>query len=263
MNAQTPRGRWRPVRTADGSWTLAHPVHGETCHSTSGAWTEARERHARPCELHDFAGSELRLLDVGCGLGLSLAAALEALAERGASLAACSLELDPTVLVAALELYDSEELRRGPWEPFHRPVRQAMARALKRPEQAAVEGVEMGQRGRLWLLLGDARERLAGFEAIERFDAVFLDPFSPRREPDLWQPGFLAEIAGRMAPGSLLSTYSAASGVRRALLAAGLRVGRGPRVGRKAEGTLASPDRELAALREERDRGPDQGPGGR
>jgi tRNA U34 5-methylaminomethyl-2-thiouridine-forming methyltransferase MnmC len=51
-----------------------------------------------------------------------------------------------------------------------------------------------------------------------------------------------------MAPGGLLSSYSAALPVRAGLAAAGLRVGVGARVGTKSSGTLASPDRTLAPL---------------
>jgi tRNA U34 5-methylaminomethyl-2-thiouridine-forming methyltransferase MnmC len=104
--------------------------------------------------------------------------------------------------------------------------------------------------GSIRLVLGDARETLPALDRDLRFDAVFLDPFSPRVEPDLWTPPFLAEIARRMAPGSILSTYSAATAVRAGLLAAGLRVGPGGRVGTKSEGTLASPDLPLASFGE-------------
>jgi tRNA U34 5-methylaminomethyl-2-thiouridine-forming methyltransferase MnmC len=93
-------------------------------------------------------------------------------------------------------------------------------------------------------VLGDARETLPR-QGAGAFDAVFLDAFSPRVEPELWQPEFLREIARRLAPGSLLSTYSAAVAVRAGLCAAGLRVGPGARVGTKAAGTLASPDLPL------------------
>ena len=73
-------GGWVERRTADGSSTLAHPVHGETLHSVAGAWTQARERYARECRLRERA-LELRaegratlfLCDVGTGLGLNLA----------------------------------------------------------------------------------------------------------------------------------------------------------------------------------------------
>ena len=87
-----------------------------------------------------------------------------------------------------------------------------------------------------------------GTSAEPLFDAVFLDPFSPSREPDLWQEPFLAAIADRMAPGARLSTYCARYSVRLGLARAGLHVGLGPRVGKKAEGTLASPQANLPPL---------------
>jgi len=237
---------WIERRTADGSSTLAHPAHGETLHSVSGAWTQARERYARECRLRERAHglaragvTTLRLCDMGTGLGLNLAAALEALDGTGIALEAWSFERDGDLLArVAREPREPADLER-----WHGVVREGLARAL--PDQdVARSGVPLGA-GRLHLLLGDARESIAVLPAELRFDAVFLDPFSPRVEPDLWQPAFLAALARHMAPGSILSTYSAATAVRAALVAAGLRVGLGARVGEKREGTLASPDRDL------------------
>jgi chorismate dehydratase len=294
--------RWIEQRTDDGSFTLAHPVHGETYHSTSGAWTQARERYAGGCRLRERAlelaadgRRALRLLDIGTGLGLNLAAALEALDGTGVLLEATSLERDAELLAhAAASARDPASLER-----WHAPVRTALRAALAETSKAALEPaalepgalepgtlepgtlqlgalqlgtlelgtlevgtlevgtlevgtldmgtLELGA-GRLRLLVGDASSALTRLPASERFDAVFLDPFSPRVEPDLWSAPFLARIAERMAPGSVLSTYSAATAVRAVLHAAGLRVGRGARVGHKREGTLASPDRDLPPL---------------
>jgi chorismate dehydratase len=218
---------WRALGTADGSATLVHPVHGEACHSRAGAWQEARERYAQACRLPEFRGETFRLLDVGTGLRLNLAAALEALEGTGAGLEAVTLERDPSVIEAGLALHQPPEVER--W--------------LERVR----EGIESDS---IHLLLGDARETLPALDRELRFDAVFLDPFSPRVEAELWTSGFLAEVARRMAPGSLLSTYSAATVVRAGLLAAGLRVGPGGRVGTKGEGTLASPDLTLESFGE-------------
>lgn len=237
---------WSEAPTADGSWTLFNTSVGEACHSSSGAWQQALERYARAARLGERArAGELgacRLLDIGTGLGLNLAAALAVLDASGVPLHALTLEVDPEVVERGLALYERAELARGPWEPWHARVRPALRAALARPGRT----VELG-RGALELRLGDARATLlAG--APGPFDAVFLDPFSPRRSAALWEDGFLGEVARRMARGSWLSTYSAAFRVRLALARAGLHVGRGPRVGRKGEGTLASPDRDPPAL---------------
>lgn len=239
---------WVRVETGDGSVTLAHPAHGQTCHSRAGAWTEARERYASACRLKERARTlaregcrAFRLCDVGTGLGLNLAAALEALEGTGLALDAVSFEIDPRVI--------EETLRLGPapiseLERRHAPVRVALARALEAPLGAPIEL----EGGSLRLFLGDARATLGLLEPRHAFDAVFLDPFSPAVDPPLWEREFLAALARRMAPGSLLSTYTVSLGVRAALHAAGLTVGLGPRVGTKAEGTLAGPAAVLEAL---------------
>ncbi len=239
--------RWIERRTADGSSTLAHGGHGETFHSLSGAWTQARQRYAAECRLRERAlelastGTRtLRLLDIGTGLGFNLAAALEALAGTGVELDATSLECDADLLArVAAEPREPADL-----EIWHAPVRAALRSALAEPdaEVVALAG------GRLCLRIGDARSSLAALPDGALFDAVFLDPFSPRVEPDLWSRAFLAEVARRMAPGSRLSTYSAATEVRVGLHAAGLRVGLGAGVGEKREGTVASPDLEVPSF---------------
>jgi chorismate dehydratase len=238
---------WIEQRTADGSSTFAHPVHGEAGHSLDGAWTQARERYARDAriraralELEAAGVRELRLLDVGTGLGLNLAAALEALTGTGVALRATSLEIDADVLRLAIA---------GPREPadlevHHARVRNAIASALEHGTSAPIPPSGWT----LELHLGDAREALGRLDPMRRFDAVFLDPFSPKVEPDLWSRAFLAAVAARMASGAMLSTYSAATAVRVGLAAAGLVVGAGGRVGRKREGTLASLDVLLPAF---------------
>jgi tRNA U34 5-methylaminomethyl-2-thiouridine-forming methyltransferase MnmC len=231
-----PRNPWTALVTADGSWTLLHPVHGEACHSRSGAWRQARERYASACRIAEHRGGRIRLLDVGTGAGLNLAAAL---ASASAELHAVTLERDRSVVEAGLALEQPPEVDR-----WLAPVRAALLEAL-----AGADDVPLGS-GRLRLILGDARETLRSLPEDLRFDAVFLDSFSPRVEPELWQPEFLREIARRMAPGSVLSTYSASLSVRAGLRAAGLQVAPGPRVGTKSSGTIASPDVELGSFDE-------------
>ena len=248
-----PPHAWLPLRTADGSTTLLSRDLDQACHSRHGAWSEAWERYAQPARLAERARSEklerLRLLDVGTGLGWNLSAALEALRGTGVVLDALTLELDRGVIEAALALARSGELAPPELARRHAPVAAALERALADP-QVGEAGVPLGEAGRLRLLLGDAARRLAALEPTEHFDAVFLDPFSPRVDPPLWEEGFLAEIAGRMDSGAILTTYSASMEVRARLARAGLEVGLGPRVGGKSEGTLAGRGVNLPELPE-------------
>jgi tRNA U34 5-methylaminomethyl-2-thiouridine-forming methyltransferase MnmC len=253
-------GPWKALQTEDGSWTLVESGLGQACHAREGAWTEARERYAGPTRLRERALAAdsppcLRLLDVGTGLGWNIAAALEALRGTGCALEVVTLERDRRVIEACLELRAQGPLGAPQADAFQRPVAAALAESLADLQTAEVRGVALPGGGRLHLWLGDGRETLANcaFPAAwpspcSGFDAVFLDPFSPGVDPSLWEAGFLGQIAARMAPGSLLSTYSASARVRARLMAAGLVVGLGPRVGAKAEGTLASPDLALPGL---------------
>ncbi len=236
---------WKRITTADGSWTLEHPEHGEACHSRYGAWMEARERYCIPCELNELAGErdEVRLLDVGTGLGLNIAAALEVAAAQNTPLRVVTLERSRDVLLTAIEIgladpsLATEDSSNAAGE-LHRVVLSTIADAL------GSEGTEVPFSGRpdlgsLRLLLGDARDTLPALAPDQKFDVCFLDPFSHRKEPELWSPPFLAEVAGRLAEDGRLSTYSASVRVRAGLIAAGLTVGLGPRVAKKAAGTVA------------------------
>lgn len=78
---------------------------------------------------------------------------------------------------------------------------------------------------------GDARETLPGWRG--RADAWALDGFAPARNPEMWEPGLLAAVAARTAPGGTCATYSAAGAVRAGLEAAGFRVERVAGFGRK------------------------------
>lgn len=76
------------------------------------------------------------------------------------------------------------------------------------------------------IVLADAREALPRWPG--RADAWFLDGFSPARNPELWGPDLMAEVARHTAPGGSFATYTAAGHVRRALEGTGFVVRRLP-----------------------------------
>jgi tRNA 5-methylaminomethyl-2-thiouridine biosynthesis bifunctional protein len=79
-----------------------------------------------------------------------------------------------------------------------------------------------GGRVCLTLLVGDARQTLRALDA--RMDAWFLDGFAPEKNPQLWEPDVLREVAAHSMPGATFGTYTAAGAVRRALEQVGFRV---------------------------------------
>lgn len=247
MSAQ----RWRREWTADGSPTLVHPGHGEACHNRVGAWLESHVRYVLACRLPERfaerAGTELRLCDVGTGLGLNLSAALAAAEEGGGVLIATSFESDRDVLDEAAS-WCAEGGVQGPAARWWPVVQAALAQAR---EQGA-GFVELGERHRLRLILGDARTELAALPADERFDACFFDPFSAASDAGLWTADFLLECARRLAPGGRLSTYSERADARLAWAAAGLAVAEGEPLGRKRAGTVALRARSEAEFEAQR-----------
>jgi tRNA U34 5-methylaminomethyl-2-thiouridine-forming methyltransferase MnmC len=87
------------------------------------------------------------------------------------------------------------------------------------------------------VIIGDARATLAGWDG--QADAWFLDGFAPAKNPQLWDPALMDEVARHTAPGGTAATYTAAGHVRRALAAAGFAVDRRPGFGRKKHMTVA------------------------
>jgi chorismate dehydratase len=215
----------RRILTEDGSPTLFSAEYGETYHNLSGAFLESRERYVEPCRVAERArAGGVRILDVGFGLGFNLALAWSEVRRSApaARLRIVSLEKSPI----CADLW--RELAAGLPDPA---VIDGVARLLAAGE------LEEGPVS-LKLSVGRAEDTIE--RVGERFDCVFLDPFSPDRNPELWTPGFLSAVRRRVDRGAILSTYSAAVRVRVALLRAGWRIGAGPRVGRKSSGTLAS-----------------------
>lgn len=70
-------------------------------------------------------------------------------------------------------------------------------------------------------------------------DAIFLDGFAPRANPDMWSPAVLAEIARCAAPDATAATWAASGMVRRNLMAAGFSVEKRPGFAGKREMTVA------------------------
>ena len=68
---------------------------------------------------------------------------------------------------------------------------------------------------------------------------MFLDPFSPPKNPELWTESFFREVKKLMKPKAILATYSCARIVRDNLKKAGFIVKDGPIIGRRSPSTLA------------------------
>ncbi|MGA9992127.1 MAG: FAD-dependent 5-carboxymethylaminomethyl-2-thiouridine(34) oxidoreductase MnmC [Thiobacillaceae bacterium] len=84
----------------------------------------------------------------------------------------------------------------------------------------------------LTLLFGEVQEL---DQLVLQADALYLDGFSPARNPAMWSPEVMHILARKAAPGARVATWSVAAEVRRNLEAAGFRVEKRPGFGAKRE----------------------------
>jgi tRNA U34 5-methylaminomethyl-2-thiouridine-forming methyltransferase MnmC len=215
--------------TDDGSYTFFSDEFGETFHSSSGAKQEAEGKFVKPCQLKEIAkiNNSLRLLDICYGLGYNTAAALEAIWEVNPDcfVEVMALECDRTVPLAAIS--------QGLLARWSSPIPEWLE-TLADNQKIANSRLEAR------LFIGDARQTIDRIRELNfQADAIFLDPFSPTKCPQLWTVEFLALVACCLKPQGRLATYSCAASVRTALQLAGLQIGASKRVGRRSPGTIA------------------------
>lgn len=212
----------RKITTEDGSEVFYSDEYQEAYKTKSGAVEEAFRKFVEPCRIAELAKKgKVRILDVCFGLGYNSAAAIDAAMETNgnAEIDIVGLENDERVFGMIKEL--SPELK------CYSLLKKLDASNLK------LQAPNIN----LKIILGDARETIKQLNG--KFDAVFLDPFSPKKCPALWTDEFIAEISGLMEKGAVVATYSYARAVRDSLKKAGLDVRDGPIVGRRSPSTYA------------------------
>ncbi|MBN2458966.1 hypothetical protein JXB28_01670 [Candidatus Woesearchaeota archaeon] len=223
----------REIMTGDGSMTFHSEAYGESYHSITGAVEEAFKKFVEPTHIAGLADlGMVSILDVCFGLGYNTAAALDKI-----------LEVNPgcKVVVVGLEK-DREILSRIPGlspqiKNYH--VIKELVKSNKN-EDSIINNYEYTDKNvRINLLVCDALE---GVKSIKlKFDIIFHDPFSPKKNPELWTEDFFRQLRKLIKPDGILTTYSCAGMVRRNLKAAGFEVKDGPCVGRRSPSTVAVP----------------------
>lgn len=213
--------------TGDGTYTLLDTVLDETMHTMSGAYEESLIKHVNASRILEGNSQSLRILDIGFGLGYNILAALISLSEKkpDCTIEVVSLESDNS-FGKWIELLSFEDERRMMYEKV---------------KIAYKTGIFTDKKVTVRVEFGDARSYVNSLvEKGEHFDAVFQDAYSPGKNPELWTYDFFHLISSLMKPSAVLTTYSAAPQIRRALIEAGFKVGRADSTGMKKEGTVAS-----------------------
>jgi tRNA U34 5-methylaminomethyl-2-thiouridine-forming methyltransferase MnmC len=193
--------------------------------SLQGGLAETRHVFLAGNGLPGRARPGFRVLELGFGTGLNFLVTLKAFREAG---------VEGPVRFTSVEGFPmgaGDRARALAAFPEVAGEAAELAAALERPGPWDFGGVV------LEIVEGDARETLPKWDGVA--DAVYLDGFSPAKNPEMWEPELLREVAGRIVPGGTLATYTAAGFVRRALAEAGLEVERRPGFGTKRHMTVA------------------------
>lgn len=223
-------------RTEDGSYTLkSDEVTGksETMHTDHGAITESVEKFIKPSILENK--KNIKVLDICCGLGYNAAALLEYLDlknNRDINLDLDMVEISPEVLAAGL-------LIPSPIRSHHM-VKKAYEDELIQQGFAKEKLVKniIPSNINFHIFIADARQVLVKIEK-QNYDAIFLDPFSPAKSPELYTIEFIKELKRIIKKDGIISTYTSAAPVRSGFVQAGFHIGEGPRLGRSG-GTIAA-----------------------
>ncbi|ELS01734.1 hypothetical protein Xen7305DRAFT_00014390 [Xenococcus sp. PCC 7305] len=217
-----------PQSTKDGSYTFFSDEFQEAFHSFHGAKQEAETKFVQPTLLKEIARNRnsIRILDICYGLGYNSAAAMEAIWQVNPQ---CYVDLIALEISAVVP---QQAIANNLLDQWRSPVPQLLTKLAQ--TNSVNQDYFQGK-----LLLGDARQTVQQIGSWQA-DAIFLDPFSPPKCPQLWTVEFIAKVAQCLAPQGIIATYSCAAAVRRALLLAGLKIGSTKGVGRKSPGTVAA-----------------------
>ncbi|MDD1774554.1 MAG: hypothetical protein LUQ24_03390 [Methanobacterium sp.] len=229
------------IKTDDGSYTISSDFvnsESENMHTMQGALTESREKFVKPAHLE---GKDcVDILDICSGLGYNAASCLEYLddeVEVNLDMVEISRETIALSLLLDIPLKSYEIIKKAVEDKLY----EEGVISFRHIEKKIPERVDIN------IHLDDAR-RVVGFLSANsrKYDAIFLDPFSPLKSPELYTDQFLNILKNLLKEDGLILTYTSAAPVRAALVNRGLHVGEGPALGRSG-GTVASFNPNLLA----------------
>ena len=223
MKFKTKLGEYHSVETQDGHFTLYSGAYEENCHSTSGAYTETLHNYVHGCDVIDRANkSPINILEIGFGVGLGVLATYKETSECKHQITFITTEIDP--------------------ELAHWVIGQDSFTQIITTKTVSDERIELqlGNKFKVIILLGDARETIK-LLALEdyRIDCIYQDAFSPRHNPSLWTYEHFMNLRSICTNDCVMTTYSAAVKIRKAILNSGFFVTNMKGFGNKRSGTRA------------------------
>ncbi|HCL57345.1 MAG TPA: hypothetical protein DHW82_10115 [Spirochaetia bacterium] len=208
----------KKVLTQDGSFTFYSELFQENYHTLAGAEKESLEKFIIPSKILED-DSIVSVLDIGFGLGYNTLKLIEETMRRNKKVAVTAFEFqkDP-VIQSACQL---------------KGFQQEVLKTLLEKSHFETNLID------LKILWGDARKTIH-FIPDHSIHCVFLDPFSPPKNPELWSFHFFNQIKKKLTLNGKILTYSSSLPVISGLIQSGFYTGYTKPFGRKRGGVIAS-----------------------
>ena len=207
------------IQTQDGSETLFSQNFNEACHSTAGAVEETKLHYIQGCQISRFIEEldKVYIMEIGLGAGVGLLETLATFKDSNTQLFFLSFELDETLIEYVINKLGLNFSRENNF--YH--YKDEMTEIL--------------------FVAGNARETVKQVEQIysQKFHAIYQDAFSPKRNATLWTTQWFRDLKKCADINCIMSTYSASSAVRKAMIAADWKVYKGEKFGPKRSSTRA------------------------
>ncbi len=221
------------IKTDDGSYTFkSESFNGksENMHTSHGAISEAMEKFVKPAKLDGKA--KVSVLDICSGLGYNAASTINSLND--------DVEIEMDLIEISKETIALTLLIETPLKSY-KIIKKAVENKLYE------EGIinfkyfhdKIPKRIRINIHITDARVVVNELVGHQKYDAIFLDPFSPLKSPELYTNEFFRCLRNLLKPDGVILTYTSAAPVRAAVIKSGLHVGEGPSF-KRSGGTIAS-----------------------
>ena len=214
----------KKIVTGDKSITFLNEKFDETYHSISGAREEAVEKYVKP--LGNILKKEnIKVLDFCFGLGYNTFTLLDNFSGR---IEIDAVEIDINIIKKIIEI---DPIFKS-MEKFSRILKERLTE-LQNNKYIRITL----ERAKINLFIDDGRDFIK--KTDKKYDAVLFDPFSPKKQPEMWRLEIFKTMYNILNKNGRMTTYSCAGWIRRNMKEAGFIIEDGPRIGRRSPSTIA------------------------
>ena len=204
-------GNYRIIKTEDETETVWSEYFDEACHNLSGAKAETNYNYIEGCHLLQSLSlvDQYHILDVGFGIGMGLNCLIDFIKLNNLEnkeIFYTSIELDEDFALWTLKKYFKTI-------DFLKVTDNQLCYLKGKINNLSIQ-----------IFLGDGRVSLPlAFEQtlLLSIDAIFQDPFSPKKNPTLWTTEWFTFLKNHSAPNVSMATYSSSISIRKSMVEAG------------------------------------------